>query len=70
MDHRNRFRLESLGIFLFALLLFTLGIWNQQPEGFDGRWALFLQEMFRHGPSFFLPLTASPTPTTRAPRRF
>jgi 4-amino-4-deoxy-L-arabinose transferase-like glycosyltransferase len=53
MDHRNRFRLESLGIFLFALLLFTLGIWNQQPEGFDGRWALFLQEMFRHGPSFF-----------------
>ncbi|ONH54342.1 4-amino-4-deoxy-L-arabinose transferase [Pseudomonas cedrina] len=53
MDHRNRFRLESLGIFLFALLLFTLGIWNQQPEGFDGRWALFLQEMFRHGASFF-----------------
>ena len=53
MDHRNRFRLESLGIFLFALLLFTLGIWDQQPQGFDGRWALFLQEMFRHGPSLF-----------------
>lgn len=53
MDHRNRFRLESLGIFLFALLLFTLGIWDQQPQGFDGRWALFLQEMFRHGASFF-----------------
>ncbi|UII71883.1 hypothetical protein LVW35_01530 [Pseudomonas sp. HN11] len=53
MDHRNRFRLESSGIFLFALLLFTLGIWDQQPQGFDGRWALFLQEMFRHGASLF-----------------
>ncbi|PQZ92727.1 MULTISPECIES: hypothetical protein [Pseudomonas] len=53
MDHRSRFRLESLGIFLFALLLFTLGIWDQQPQGFDGRWALFLQEMFRHGASLF-----------------
>lgn len=53
MDHRNRFRMESLGIFLLALLLFTLGIWDQQPQGFDGRWALFLQEMFRHGASLF-----------------
>lgn len=53
MDHRNRFRLESLGLFLIALLLFTLGIWDQQPQGFDGRWALFMQEMFRHGASFF-----------------
>ena len=53
MDHRNRFRLESLGIFLFALMLFTLGIWDQQPQGFDGRWALFLQEMYRHGASLF-----------------
>jgi 4-amino-4-deoxy-L-arabinose transferase-like glycosyltransferase len=53
MDHRNRFRMESLGIFLIALLLFTLGIWDQQPQGFDGRWALFLQEMFRHGASLF-----------------
>lgn len=53
MDHRNRFRLESLGIFLVALLLFTLGIWDQQPQGFDGRWVLFLQEMFRHGAGLF-----------------
>ena len=53
MDHRNRFRLESLGVFLIALLLFTLGIWDQQPQGFDGRWALFLQEMYRHGASLF-----------------
>jgi len=53
MDQRNRFRMESLGLFLIALLLFTLGIWDQQPQGFDGRWALFLQEMFRHGASLF-----------------
>ena len=53
MDHRNRFRLESLGIFLVALLLFTVGIWDQQPQGFDGRWALFMQEMYRHGASLF-----------------
>ncbi len=53
MDYRNRFRLEAFGVFLFALLLFTLGIWDQQPQGFDGRWALFLEEMFRHGPSLF-----------------
>lgn len=53
MDHRNRIRLEALGFFLIALLLFTLGIWDQQPQGFDGRWALFMQEMFRHGASFF-----------------
>ncbi|MGX5797394.1 ArnT family glycosyltransferase [Pseudomonas sp. E2-15] len=53
MDHRSRFRLESLGIFLIALLLFTWGIWDEQPQGFDGRWALFMQEMFRHGASLF-----------------
>jgi 4-amino-4-deoxy-L-arabinose transferase-like glycosyltransferase len=53
MDQHNRFRMESLGIFFIALLLFTLGIWDQQPQGFDGRWAVFMQEMFRHGPSLF-----------------
>ena len=53
MDQHNRFRMESLGIFLIALLLFTLGIWDQQPQGFDGRWAVFMQEMFRHGASLF-----------------
>ncbi len=52
-SERNRFRLESLGIFLFALLLFTLGIWDQQPQGFDGRWRWSCKEMFRHGASLF-----------------
>lgn len=53
MDHAHRFRLHALLIFVVALLLFVFGIWNEQPQGFDGRWALFLQEMFRHGPSLF-----------------
>ena len=70
MDFRNRFRLESLGIFLIALLLFTLGIWDEQPQGFDGRWALFLQEMFRHGASLFPTTYGSLTRTIPAPRRF
>ena len=53
MDHARRLRLHTLLIFIVALALFTLGIWNEQPEGFDDRWALFLEEMFRHGPSLF-----------------
>ncbi len=62
MDHRSRFRLESLGIFLIALLLFTVGVWNEQPQGFDGRWALFMQEMFRHGASLFPTTYGQPYP--------
>jgi len=53
MEHAPRFRLHALLIFVAALVLFTLGIWDEQPQGFDDRWALFLQEMFRHGPSLF-----------------
>ena len=62
MEHRNRFRLEALGVFLVALLLFTLGIWDQQPQGFDGRWAVFMQEMFRHGASLFPTTYGEPYP--------
>lgn len=54
--------MESWGIYLVALLLFTFGIWDQQPQGFDGRWALFLQEMFRHGPSLFPTTYGQPYP--------
>jgi 4-amino-4-deoxy-L-arabinose transferase-like glycosyltransferase len=54
--------MESLGIFLIALLLFTLGIWDQQPQGFDGRWAVFMQEMFRHGASLFPTTYGEPYP--------
>ncbi|NVZ67899.1 ArnT family glycosyltransferase [Pseudomonas costantinii] len=62
MDQHNRFRMESLGIFLIALLLFTLGIWDQAPQGFDGRWAVFMQEMFRHGASLFPSTYGEPYP--------
>jgi 4-amino-4-deoxy-L-arabinose transferase-like glycosyltransferase len=54
--------MESLGIFFIALLLFTLGIWDQQPQGFDGRWAVFMQEMFRHGASLFPTTYGEPYP--------
>ncbi|AZD06246.1 hypothetical protein C4K26_0821 [Pseudomonas chlororaphis] len=62
MSHQQRFRVESLGILLLALLLFTLGIWDQPAQGFDGRWMLFLQEMFRHGASLFPTTYGEPYP--------
>lgn len=62
MDLRTRLRMESSGIFLIALLLFTLGIWDQSPQGFDGRWAVFMQEMFRHGASLFPTTYGEPYP--------
>ena len=58
----NRLRLEALLVGLVAALLFTLGIWNQAPQGFDGRWAVFLEEMFRHGPAFFPTTYGQPYP--------
>ncbi|MDR6234606.1 ArnT family glycosyltransferase [Pseudomonas oryzihabitans] len=58
----NRLRLESLLVGLVAGLMFTLGIWNQAPQGFDGRWAVFLEEMFRHGPAFFPTTYGQPYP--------
>jgi 4-amino-4-deoxy-L-arabinose transferase-like glycosyltransferase len=36
-----------------ALLLFSAGVYQQAPIGFDSRFVLFAQEMLRHGPSFF-----------------
>ncbi|KTS77623.1 membrane protein [Pseudomonas oryzihabitans] len=58
----NRLRRESLLVGVVAALLFTLGIWNQAPQGFDGRWAVFLEEMFRHGPAFFPTTYGQPYP--------
>ncbi|NBF02526.1 hypothetical protein GV819_09505 [Pseudomonas sp. Fl5BN2] len=62
MVRENRIGVESWGVFLVALLLFTGGIWDQQPQGFDGRWALFMQEMFRHGASLFPTTYGQPYP--------
>ena len=58
----GRLRRESLLVGLVALVLFTLGIWDQAPQGFDGRWAVFLEEMFRHGPAFFPTTYGQPYP--------
>ncbi|SFQ80071.1 4-amino-4-deoxy-L-arabinose transferase [Pseudomonas sp. NFPP07] len=62
MSQRQRFGVESSAIFLLALLLFTFGIWDQPAQGFDGRWMLFLQEMFRHGASLFPTTYGEPYP--------
>ena len=59
---KAKIRVESLLVFIAAVALFTLGIWDQAPQGFDYRWALFLKEMFRHGPSFFATTYGQPYP--------
>ncbi|MGH8389518.1 MAG: ArnT family glycosyltransferase [Pseudomonas sp.] len=46
-------RQQSFIVGLLALLLFTAGVYQQAPIGFDSRFVLFAQEMLRHGPSFF-----------------
>ncbi|MFC8752915.1 ArnT family glycosyltransferase [Pseudomonas oryzihabitans] len=61
-DSQGKLGFESLLVFVAATVLFTLGIWNQAPQGFDGRWAVFLNEMFRHGPSFFATTYGQPYP--------
>ncbi|MCU7649030.1 ArnT family glycosyltransferase [Pseudomonas piscis] len=62
MVREKRFGAESWAIYLVALVLFTWGIWDEQPQGFDGRWAFFLQEMFRHGASLFPTTYGQPYP--------
>ncbi|WP_277590391.1 ArnT family glycosyltransferase [Pseudomonas chlororaphis] len=62
MSQQQRFGVESSAVFLLALLLFTFGIWDQPAQGFDGRWMLFLQEMFRHGASLFPTTYGEPYP--------
>ncbi len=57
-----RLRLESLALCLLAVPLFTLGLWEQPFIGFDGRFALFAQEMFRHGASAFPTSYGQPYP--------
>ncbi|MQA57715.1 ArnT family glycosyltransferase [Pseudomonas piscis] len=62
MVREKRFGAESWAVYLVALVLFTWGIWDEQPQGFDGRWAFFLQEMFRHGASLFPTTYGQPYP--------
>lgn len=53
---------EALLVGLVGLLLFTLGIWHQPFIKFETRFALFAQEMWRHGPSLFPTTYGEPYP--------
>lgn len=53
---------EALWVGLAGLLLFTLGIWHQPFINFETRFALFAEEMWRHGPSLFPTTYGAPYP--------
>lgn len=53
---------ETAAIALLGLVLFIAGIWNQPFIGFESRFALFAQEMLRHGPSAFPTTYGEPYP--------
>nr|WP_256679624.1 glycosyltransferase family 39 protein [Pseudomonas sp. PB120] len=44
---------QSLLMGLLALVLFSAGVYQQAPIGFDSRFVMFAQEMLRHGPTVF-----------------
>lgn len=58
----RRPNLESTGVGLVALILFTLGIGNHEFVDFNVRFAVFAQEMLRHGPSLFPTTYGEPYP--------
>lgn len=53
---------DSLIIAAAGLLLFTLGIWHQPFIDFEARFALFAQEMWRNGLSWFPTTYGEPYP--------
>ncbi|TFG70749.1 MAG: hypothetical protein E4H27_05625 [Anaerolineales bacterium] len=60
-DESRRRTRDSLLIFTGALLLFTVGL-NPEFIGFQARFGLFAQEIFRFGPSYFPTTYRSPYP--------
>jgi 4-amino-4-deoxy-L-arabinose transferase-like glycosyltransferase len=58
----NQIRRESWLVFAIGLLLFTLGLWHQPFIDFESRFALFAQEMLRHGPALFPTSYGEPYP--------
>lgn len=64
MDMLRKYQdgLSSIAIFSFSLVLFTWGLAAQEIIGFDSRFYLFAQEMWRHGPSIFPMSYHSPYP--------
>lgn len=55
-------RVVVLGIFVASLLLFTVGLAQQEIIGFESRFYLFALEMWRHGPSWFPTTYGEPYP--------
>lgn len=53
---------DTLLVGFGALILFSLGFWDQQFIGFETRFAVFAKEMLRHGPSFFPTTYGAPYP--------
>jgi len=59
---QNERQRDSLIVAAAGLLLFTLGIWHQPFIDFETRFALFAQEMWRHGPGWFPTTYGEPYP--------
>ncbi|MBS1228372.1 MAG: putative rane protein [Proteobacteria bacterium] len=55
-------RNEALCLWVVAVLLFTFGIWHQPFINFETRFAVFAQEMLRHGPTLFPTTYGQPYP--------
>jgi 4-amino-4-deoxy-L-arabinose transferase-like glycosyltransferase len=53
---------ELLIVWLLALSAFMVGIWQQPFINFETRFAVFAQEMLRHGPSLFPTTYGQPYP--------
>lgn len=55
-------RNAALCLWAVAVLLFTFGVWSQPFINFETRFAVFAQEMLRHGPSLFPTTYGQPYP--------
>jgi 4-amino-4-deoxy-L-arabinose transferase-like glycosyltransferase len=58
----RRYNLDTIIIFIGSLILFTVGLANQEIIGFETRFYLFALEMWRHGPSWFPTTYQQPYP--------
>lgn len=61
-SNNRRLWLETAIVAVAGLLLFTIGIWDQEFIGFEVRFALFAKEMIAYGPSVFPTSYGEPYP--------
>lgn len=54
--------LVALTIFIYGLILFTFGLGNTEIIGFESRFYLFILEMWRNGPGWFVTTYDQPYP--------